>query len=563
MTWKVWSCVELESTFGLTAELFIDLFSNYSRFLTAKDYRILSLSFQDSWAQSGLARLQAGDFSFDSLQFGNLLLAFGDATLQDLASDSEHDDSRHIMSMLHRLLTCDGIAIVEDEICLLALEFWSAFVEFVVTELFGDSEHNFPWLNAARNHTTQAIQESWLKIRIPDFQMIATWDTDIRRGFGEFRKDVADLLQSSYSLLGSRLFETFADVAWNSLRSAAWEDFEAALFCLNAISDCMSEGQEDERQIERLLKSSEFTSCLDLTMGIPLKTIQSLVDFLGHYATFFEKHTQYLPSPLRFLFQCLGVPSITGEASKSIASLCSSCRQVLAPEIDAFIKQYEIFLNGGPVDVSTKNRVLGAIASIVQALGSEEAKARHLTDLFVFVRRDVHACLNHAAAHQPVEAEEAGAAALQSLTSIGKGLQAPDDVPIDLDSDTPPSRYWLQGAGASSQSQIVETIDQVVEAVPQSGAIIEAACSVYRAGFTETSPGPFVFPAARTTQFLLRSRIDTPRLSLVLSTACALISSHSTDSSARVDTEAQALLAHAINLIHQLGGKCSLMVSWW
>lgn len=552
LTQQALSCVVVEALFDTTVELLIDILTNYPSFLTANDLAALSCLLRSPWAQAWMARLQKGDFSFEPLQFGRLLLAFGDATLQDFATHPDREDSGHLMAMLHALLTCEGLAVAEDEICVLALEFWSALVEFAVCALFDEAEDVTLWLDNTRGHIVQVIQECWRKIRISDLNEVTTWDADFRAGFKDFRKDVADLLQSSYALLGSRIFQMFVDISFVSLRNHVWEDLEATMFCLDALSDCMVEGQEEERQVGRLLDSPEFLSSLDLNRGAPLKLSRAMVDTLGHYAVYFEGHTNHLAAPLRFLFQCLEVATLAAEASRSIGSLCGLCRQVLTSEVEAFINQYERFQNGEAVDASTKNKVLGAIACIIQARDSDEDRARYLARLLAFVGRDVYTCLNYAAAQQLAEAEEAGVVALQSLASIGKGMQAPEDVPIDLDTDTAPSTFWKQGGGARLQSQIVGLVNQVVAALPQSGPIVEAACSVFRSGFAEHSPGPFVFPTQVTAHFILRSNLDTPRLSLILATACALISSHSTDSSARIDEEARALLLHVVGLIYEL-----------
>jgi hypothetical protein len=513
---------------------------------------MLSSMLQSPWSQNRLARLKVGDFDFDNLQYGRLLLAFGDAALQHIARNPDNDDSRRVMTMLHGLLTCDGFAVAEDEVCVMALEYWTTYVEFVVCS--GESEHDARWRIASREHITQAIYEFWRKSRVPDSLVIAAWDPDIRSAFKEFRKDVADFLQSTYPLLGAGLFQMLVDMALMSLSSMAWDDLEATLFFLSKLNDCMSEGQEDERQVERLLTSAGFMSFLASAKGIPGKISPTLVDLLGSYAAFYERHTAHLAVPLRFLFQCVEVPSMALDAARSISMLCSSCRQVLVPELGSFIQQYEHISNAQRADVTTKTRILGAIASIVQTLVSEEDKARRLQSLLVFVGQDVYASLSHAAAGRTAEAEEAGVQALQALASIGKGLRAPDDVPIDLDSDSPPSTYWSEGAGSVIQNQIIDVLIKISDALPQSGPVIEAASSVLKTGFSEATPGPFVFSPAVATQFLLRANINTPRLGLVLMTACALISSHSTDSSTRIDREAEALFAQAIGFIGQLGG---------
>ena len=553
-------CILQGEMFEPTAELFTDILANYPAFLKAEDFQTLFLFFQSRWSQHRLDRLKSGDFEPETLQFARFLLAFGDAALQDLAHNPNSNQSRHVITMLHALLDCEGYAVAEDEVCSLALEFWTSFVEFMVDSTFTEEEQELSWFDPAREDVLQALQECWRKVRIPDVPITSTWDSDMKKGFKDFRKDVADLLQSSYPLVGVTVLKRFVDLALVSLRELAWDNFEAALFYVTALSDCVTKAQAEEEVLESLFRSSEFISCLRIEANVPEKARQTLVNLLDHYALNFQNHSEYLPAALRFLFLCLESEPLAMSASKSIASLCSSCRRALTPELSAFIQHYEGFVAAGSVESILKERVLGAIASIVQALASEKGQAQALGKLLLFVHRDAYACIQHAARQELAEAEEAGATTLRCLTSMGRGMQDPNDIVIDLDSDMPNSLFWEQGEGAAIKDQVVRLIEEVFGATSYSGTVIEAACNVFKTGFAESKPGPFVFSAQITTQFLLRSRISTPRLGQILATACALASSHTSDSSTRIDSEASALLAHVFGIVEQIQGKSYMQV---
>ena len=540
-----------DDLYSATAELFTDVLSNYSKFLRPEDISTLSSVLGSAWAQERFALIKSGDFGFESVQFGRFLLAFGDATVQDLARNPNDLGTQQLVSMMHGLLTCDGYAVAEDEICASALEFWSTFVEFMIDSLFAEGEDKAPWIEPARRNIMQAIEECWAKIKMPPREIGAGWDSESRVGFNDFRKDVADLLQAAYPLLGIEIFEKFINLALRSLKAEAWEDTEATLFCLNALSDCVSDDAAEDGILGTLFGSSMFSQLSESTANIPAKTRQTSVNMLGHYAPFFERHTEYLPAALTFLFRSVESPALARPASRSIFSLCSSCRKTLTSELGAFLEQYSRFLTTAKGD--TKEKVLGAIASIIQAIPSEEAKAEPIQRILEFVENDVRVCISSLGKHELDVVKEPAITALRCLTSIGKGLQALDDMPIELDSEADRSTFWDDGFGASIQLRIVKTVDTVIEALGQDGDVIEAGCSVYRAGLTETAPGPFVFPPAVTTRFLLRSRISTPRLEVALTTACALVNSHSTESSPRIDQEAAALLKHVSGFIHTIG----------
>ena len=540
-----------DEMFESTCELFTDVLANYPSFLTPADMHMLSASICSPWAQTHMDSLKDGDFESDVVQFGRFLLAFGDAAVQDLAHTPNHQNTRQIMNMLHSLLTCKGYPVAEDEICVQALEFWATFVEFMVDALFAESEEKLPWFGPARDNIVKAIEECWAKIRTPDVSLSSSWDSETKKGFNDFRKDVGDLLQSSYPLLGIDIFARFVDLAISSFDKGDLEDGEAFLFCLSALSDSISHDVAEDKVLGRLFGSSMFTTIINDDMSLPTKARRTAVNLLGHYTPFFERHADNLASALTFLFECLDLPSMAISASRSINSLCSSCRRSLTSEIGAFLHQYDQI---SEMDGSAKERVLGAIAAVIQALPREEDKLEPMRRLLEYVQQDVALSLGDWNRGNNVRAKEAGLDALRCLSGIGKGLQEVTDAPIDLESTRPKSTFWTKGDGSFIQRHIVHMIDSLTDALYQAGDVIEAACAVYRTGFTETSSGPFVFAPEVTARFLLKSNLNTPRLGLVLTTACALMSSHSTDSSAKIDTEAHMLLSHVANFVQQLGG---------
>ncbi len=549
-------CLMHEEMFEVTVELLTDILSNYAKFLSDQDIQALSSVFNSDWAQNRLKRLKDGDFDFDSIQFGRFLLAFADVTVQDIARAPDHPSSRRLMQMLHGLLTCDGYAVAEDEICLPALEFWTTFIEFMIDSLFAQGfEKKSAWMDPARANILQAIEECWVKIRYPLPEVLSSWDSEVRKGFKDFRTDVRDLLQSSYTFLGIEIFETFTNIAVRSLDNRAWAETETALFCLLALADCVSDEVTEDSILARLFGSAMFSLLVDEELKVPVKTRQTAVNMLGHYAAFFERHTEYLPAVLNFLFICLGDEATAATASRSISSLCSSCRESLTADLEIFIQQYERFLSGPTAEIGTKDRVIGAVSAIVQALPTEEAKAQPLRKLLSLIEEEVKLCISSVRLGNPEAAQDAGVAALRCLCSVGRSMQIPHDVPIDVDSVSVRSDFWDHGLGASIQAKIVDIVDTVTSHVGWSGEVIEHACGVYRSGFKESSPGPFVLAPHFSTTFVLRSQLDTPRLGMVLTTACILVATHSTDSSTRIEREAGSLFAHVLGLMHQMQGK--------
>jgi len=545
----------LDNTSEVTVECLTDILTNFCAFFTVQDLRSLMFILCGECVQQRIALLRGGNFDSDCVAHGRLLLAFGDVTVQGLAKDYDDPKSQLILHMLHGLLTCEGYAVAEDEICASALEFWNTFTEFMIDSLFADGEIRGTWIDPARNHVLRAIEECWVKIRFPAQEEVGSWDSEVRTGFKAFRADVKDLLQASYTLIGVEILDKFADLALISLERRDWVDLESTLFCLNALSDCTADEESVDRTLERLFGSPMFTLLSNSEVTVPAKTRQTAVYALGHYTAFFERHTRYLPSALNFLFTSLETSALAVAASKSISALCSSCRKALIAELGTFIQQYEAFLEWPSADISSKVKVMGAIAAIVQAVPSEEVRIESLDRLLLFVEADLHSCLRLAGAGHLEDAQATALTALRCLASMGKALQAPDDVPIELDGDTCHISIWNQGHGASIQARIVHCLEVIPDVFRNDGEIVEAACDVLRTGYKETAPGPFVFAPQVTINFVYRSTLNTSRLDYVLNTACVLLTRHSSDSSTRIDDAANSLLVHTLKLIHLLDGN--------
>jgi hypothetical protein len=264
---------------------------------------------------------------------------------------------------------------------------------------------------------------------------------------------------------------------------------------------------------------------------------------------------EYLPSALTFLFKALEVPSGAVAAAKSIYSLCSSCRQALTSEVPAFLEQYSKLAQTTSLDGIVTERVLEAIACIVQAIPSEEAKLSPLKQLLQFVHADADSCTRLATAGDLENAELTGLKSLNCLRCIAKSLQTPHDVPVDLDAEPSKSTFWTTGRGAVIQEEALTLIRQPIQAMPLSGQIIEAACGVLRAGLAESDAGPFVFPPNIIVDFILHATFKSPRIGAVMSTACAFISSKSQSADEKAEQNLRTLLAWVSSLLQTLDGK--------
>ena len=541
--------------FEVTAEFFTDVLANFGAFFTTEDYASLAAFLSSILARDHIESLKAGDFSSDALMFAKLLFAYGDASAQDLAKNIEDPGTKQIMQHLLGLLSCDAYPGAEDEVCSLCLEFWMTFTEFLIDSIFTAGNEIPSWMNSAKLYIPQVIKACWIKIQMPRHAVFSTWNSDMRDAFREFRSDVKDLLQSSYTLLGIAIFEEFTKLAIEALSVLAWLELEATLFCLNALSDYAADEDLVDDILSKLFGSSLFES-MEAIIPVPTVTRQMAVTLISNYTAFFERHTEYLPAMLNFLFGSLKVPTLANVVARAICSSCWACRKQLVMDIDAFLQQYESLLDWENFEAGIKEKIIGGIAAIMQALPSDEQKVQKLNVLLHFVERDVQKSTKHMQHGEDDKAYNYGICALRCLVSMGKAFQVPDDVVIDLDAQNPPLFLWAQGERGLIQAKITHIMDVITGLFKNDSQVIEAACQVLRTGFKETAPGPFVFTPSVTENFVLSSNRNTARLDYVLDTAGALLARQTNSLTADFRYVATSFLQHALRFIGLMQGLC-------
>ena len=87
-----------------------------------------------------------------------------------------------------------------------------------------DDDEDKSWIPTATAHVLQAIEKCWHKIQFPPGKDYNEWDSVDMTGFSDARRDVADLLQSSFTLIGHTLIEMFASLTLQSVKNHAWKE---------------------------------------------------------------------------------------------------------------------------------------------------------------------------------------------------------------------------------------------------------------------------------------------------------------------------------------------------
>ena len=561
LTPNIIECFRIPETTDASREFLIDVLNNFPSYLVASDYEHIARILNSPVCQSFVDSLGDGEFDSDTVAFSRLLLAFGDATIQDLAQKTESSDYASILSLLEGLLNCKGYAVVDDEICSQALEFWITFAEYLTDSLFAAGNDRPIWMDSALQVLMRSIEASWKKSLLPPPDIISSWDHDTRTGFKAFRADVEDLLQSSYTLLGLSLFGRFVQLALYALGAGAWDHLEATLFCLNALADSVAEEGIADQNLLQIFGSSFFSQMIGDGALIPIKCQQTAVTMINRYTPFFERHIDYLPQVLDFLFTRLQTSDLANHSSKAILALCYSCREALTTELDTFLYQYERLLSQELIDINTKERVIGAIAAIVQASTPAENMLAPLDRLLLFVQADVQNCLRLLNSGLIEEAQRIGLAALKCLVSMGKAMQVPDEVPIDLEPSKSTPTIWTEDSGIAIQSRIVQCYEAIFSSLQSDGDIVETTCQILRTGYTETTPGPFVLSPLKTADLVVNSGLSTARLGHILDTAGLMLSRNITEDSTHFTPAATTCFEHSLHLVAAIGCKVFALYS--
>lgn len=393
-------CLLVEDLFEPSVELLTSTLEDWESFFTTEHYSLLYSVFQSEWAQQRYQTLRQGDFEFESLQFGLFMLAFATSRVAEL-TNSSNPSAQSLLTILVDLLKVEGYPMVEDKVFVPLLEFWSNFVDTLTIEYTGELVWDQPPLTFVR----EVVSHSWRKIEYPSSSKYTTWDSSEKAGFGDARRDVADLLQLVHGITGPPLVALFVEYIMQALGQTNWTEVESATFCLGALSDSVSDDTCDDVLVK--VFGSPLFELLRQRDTVPGRARRTCLSLIERYSEFFARHEQFLAPALNLLFSAVDDQQLAISASKSVHTLCSSCRQLLGREVDAFISQYETLRSAQGLESIVEERIVGAISAIVQALPDPAVKAEAFRRLIVVVSQDVTASLQlHSSGETTIEPHE-------------------------------------------------------------------------------------------------------------------------------------------------------------
>ncbi|CAK7197918.1 member of the karyopherin-beta [Sporothrix eucalyptigena] len=553
-------CLQDDEIYEVAVELLIDILSNYSNFFTVEHYSSISTIFESAWGEEHLKQLLGGDFDFEPLQYGLLLLAFGDARVETLMQSSD-DRSRKILGSLSALLTAKGHPVGEDLVFIPALEFWATYVETMLDTMYSSDDKYEPWVDSAQALIREVVGYCWEKIQYPPVQTFMSWDSSDRTGFTDARKDVGDLLQTVFTVAGRHLMTIFTDLLNCFIPERAWAQIEATAFCLAALSDCVSENNEYDDLLSSIFSAAFFELLALGEEKLPVRLRQTALSLIERYSEYFERQPAHLPAALNLLFEAVATPSLAQPASKSIATLCSSCRSLLINEVSAFLGQYKLLRNNPQVDSLAEERIVNAIAAIIQAIPDDsvrlefseillsaimvempvclklDANTSSLDTNSLLIAKAVTQCEQQVQEGQPaptiLEVKlQASLITLRCMLGMARGLQSIAEHTVDVDGNengaaatNPFSTSENNAKLRSLQAEIMNMILLTQKALPNSSEIVDVICSIFKAGFSETEPGLLVFPPEMVTDMFLHQTAQTPYIGSFVNTAHSFASS--------------------------------------
>ncbi|KAG9944153.1 ARM repeat-containing protein, partial [Aureobasidium melanogenum] len=536
-----------ESVRDPTVEFFVNTLEYRSKFLQKEQLESLSLLVRRTVGPQCL--LQGQSFLDPTIvAFSKLITAYGKLVVKDLISERNQESSQEIIDLFQQLLRAPGYPAEDDQVILNVTEFWIEYAETIADTLMDAAEDEIPFLAIA-----------------PPLAEMAEWDEDNVDHWQFFRDNISDFFDQVNNVPETHLLSNMVVLATNVLSARQWLHLEAIIFSINCISDSIALSDENIQALSALIGSSLFSDISSNSTDVPNKLKRAAMTLVDRYSSFIKKTPHFLPPVLTFLFTILAsTPAdrvkLADASAKSLEQLCSSCRKSLTPHLDELLQQCPQALSGPSANSYQKEKIMAALASIIQALPSEEAKAAPLISLIQVIENDLNTAIATLNKGNVEDSEVLGTSALQCLASIGKGIQALTNDVIDVDSDdeegnddlAATGNFWTSQAGLEIQNRIVQCIN-IVEYLHNPGDAMDAACAILRAGLKETKPGPFVFPPSATVAFISKAQISTPRIEAIIGTACSFVSNCSRKTAPHMFDEMSAVYQRVALVMQQLG----------
>jgi hypothetical protein len=507
---------------------------------------ILASYLVDSIVTSHIVSVANGNEGSESMSFVDLLIAYVMHLHLALFTDDTDSKAGAILQLVHGILKTPGYAAIDDLGTPRVLEFWNEVAESVPDDL----EKGSRTYDLVRDHLAEVVMSLGNKMLYPTSEELEDWSDEERSEFNAFRHEACDYLLSAYLVIGIDMVTVFQTKATNCLQNLDWRNFEASMFCIAQLSEAVDENGHADQCLDAIFGNGAFSRlCAGGETGIPLKARQTLVLSFGRYERYFTRHSSLLPGVLNILFESLNFELCAQAASRSILTLSKSCAHVLTSDLPAFLDQLDQFRSKPTATVSTMPRVLEGIATIIRSLPSDQEKVQTLERILGFFVQEANTAREEVTGPGHEYGRLRAHLVLRCIASIGKGLRSKNEV-IDIETNQegnpyPPS-FWNSGPGAETQRLIMQAMRLLVVDFPVDNGIIEAACDILKAGYTEQA-GLFVFPPSMTVDFIKSFPLGISGTDVIMATASSFLASHA-QHAMNIRIEAEALIDHVAQL---------------
>lgn len=462
----------------------------------------------------------------------------------------DEQDNIQILQRIQLLLRAPGVASIEDTVCGALLEMTTTIAEGYSSW----SEASF-YADDVLAFLTEAFSTVVAKIQLPAQELdkvTQTWDDDDFRGFEDYRFDATDFFQTVYTVAADRVVLKIARMLRENMNSMTWHLLETSIFVLHAWTDDLSDDDEKLDQVlDVLFATAKFINGMTQT-SVPSRVRKSTIVLLGTVTGYLQRRPQHLVTTLDFLFRSLSTKAQANHASRAILSLCEHQRSFLGPALSQFIRTLSaITIDSG----ASRHRVFQAVATLIQALPSEEQKLVQLQSL---IQTSQQMQVDSQDTDDPYR--DGLVETFATLAAVGRGLQAPSEVPIEIDVSTGRDvGFWTAGAGAPVQQSVLTLISESTPYFtnPEGADVVSAICDLIRSGFPEDHPSPFKFTTEITARILVALLVpDSPNIDKVASAATGFVAAspdHDVAPLSMLIKQVDAIIQAEVNLLCSRG----------
>ncbi|KAH9467309.1 hypothetical protein Pst134EB_002329 [Puccinia striiformis f. sp. tritici] len=418
------------------------------------------------------------------LSIFKLFTSLSEHSIAGIAASLSSTRSLKIVRHLLRLSTYPGYGGIDENISTLILPIWTLLQEELNDLGYlgnppEDSDfdpppsliqENYPELRSLSTELFKTLAQGLkLKSTWPKQHFIAdNWTKDMAASFkSHTRADLAECLLACYyvcrdELLLDLVMETKSLLSSPQGPDDCYEDLEACLFCIRAIQDGIP---SEENTALPLVFSSEILGRIPIGDKPPLLRLRgTCLTLIASFSEWLKHRPSHLLCSLNLVAPSLTSPDpeTISLAANALRRLCHEGRKVLVNEIAALAEL--IRSTEGKIMPDEYNKVLQAVASVLQALPAKDLVQPILSLMEPVLTRLNHALRQHSQAPDP-DNRMVIITQLQQLKACNQGLSEPDEelILLDIDDDSNPEKEKMaQLAQLEPIRNLQHTLSQLI-----------------------------------------------------------------------------------------------------